>query len=242
VDHARTAFARGLHVMSEKPIADTMEHAIEMVQLARQANRQLLISQNFRFSAAAVTLRRLIAEQVAGAFGHGHIDFYLPADFGNSFRATMPHVLLMDMAIHHLDMIRAITGRNIARVFAQTFRPSWSWYETRPGLKMIMELEGGMPFSYSGDWSARGRNTGWNGNWRLQCADGSLHLEHGEPERITLVRSSRGFNNDAAEQAIALISPSGPGRRRRCTRLPMRFEPAQRRRSAAKTISGVSVR
>jgi predicted dehydrogenase len=108
-------------------------------------------------------------------------------------------------------MIRAITGRNIARVFAQTFRPSWSWYETRPGLKMIMELEGGMPFSYSGDWSARGRNTGWNGNWRLQCADGSLHLEHGEPERITLVRSSRGFNDDAAEQAIALDQPERTG-------------------------------
>src|SRR5262249_33612950 len=113
LEHARVAFAHGLHVMSEKPIADTMESAEEMVHLARRAKRQLVISQNFRFSAAAVTLRRLINEKAVGEFGHGHIDFYLPADFGNSFRAKMPHVLLMDMAIHHADMIRAITGRNI---------------------------------------------------------------------------------------------------------------------------------
>jgi predicted dehydrogenase len=211
IEHARIAFARGLHLMSEKPIADTMNHATEMVQLARQAQRQLLISQNFRFSAAAVTLRRLIREQAAGELGHGHIDFYLPADFGNSFRATMPHVLLMDMAIHHLDMIRAITGRNITRVFAQTFRPTWSWYQTRPGLKMVMELEGGIPFSYSGDWSARGRNTGWNGNWRLQCADGSLHLEHGDPERLLVARSSKGFSDDAAEETIPLDQPELTG-------------------------------
>jgi len=211
LEHARLAFARGLHLMSEKPIADTMEHASEMVRLARQAGRQLVISQDFRFKATAVTLRRLICEEAVGALGHGHIDFYLPADFGNSFRAKMPHVLLMDMAVHHLDMIRAITGRNVVRVFAQTFRPSWSWYETRPALKMIMDLEGGIPFSYSGDWSARGRNTGWNGNWRLQCAEGSLHLEHGDPERITLFRSSKGFKDDSAEEPIHLDQPERTG-------------------------------
>ena len=90
----------------------------------------------------------------------------------------MEYVLLADMAIHHLDLVRAVTGRNIVKVFAHTFRPSWSWYQHHSGLKMILELDGGegpdglpgpnLPFSYSGDWSGRGRNTSWSGDWRMR--------------------------------------------------------------------------
>jgi predicted dehydrogenase len=193
VEHARLAFARGLHVMTEKPIADTLASAREMVNLAEKAGRQLVVSQNYRFNPTMQTLRARLADQTVGEFGHGHIDFYIPADFTGSFRETMEHVLLVDMAIHHLDLVRAVTGRNIVKVYAQTFKPAWSWYQHNPGLKMIMELEGGLPFSYSGDWSGRGRNTDWNGNWRLQCAEGSLNYELG---KVLVARSSRGFKAD----------------------------------------------
>ena len=93
------------------------------------------------------------------------------------------------MAIHHVDLIRAVTGRNITRVTATGFNPPWSWYEHDAGLKMLLELEGGVPFSYSGDWSALGRSTAWNGTWRVQCAEGSIHLEN---DLITLVAASDG--------------------------------------------------
>ena len=53
---------------------------------------------------------------------------------------------------------------------------------------MLLELDGGLPFSYSGDWSARGRSTGWDGNWRLQGSEGSLHLEK---DALFLGRSER---------------------------------------------------
>jgi predicted dehydrogenase len=94
----------------------------------------------------------------------------------------MDFPLLVDMAIHHMDLIRAVTGRNIATVTAQSFRPAWSWYRHDPGLNMLMELEDGSPFSYSGDWSALGKQTSWNGTWRLQCADGSITMERDEIE------------------------------------------------------------
>ena len=71
----------------------------------------------------------------------------------------MEFPLLVDMAIHHVDLIRMVSGRNVERVTALGFRPAWSWYRHEPGLKMLLELEGGLPFSYSGDWSARGRST-----------------------------------------------------------------------------------
>lgn len=196
VEHARLAFGRGLHLMTEKPLAGNIEDAREMLQLAHDSKRQLVVSQNYRYSAAIQTLKALLHEGAIGEFGHGHMDFYVPADFTGSFRETMEFPLLIDMAIHHLDMIRAVTGRNIVKVTAQSFRPPWSWYQHDPGLKMLMELEGGIPFSYSGDWSARGRITSWSGDWRMQGETGSLHYEG---HKVLLGRCEKWMKNETLE-------------------------------------------
>ena len=198
IEHARLAFGHGLHLITEKPIGDTIENARLMVQLARESGKQLVVSQNYRFNPVIQKVKQLVADGTVGEFGHGHLDFYIPADFTGSFRETMEFPLLVDMAIHHMDLIRCITGRNITKVTAQSFRPAWSWYAHDPGLKMLLELEDGLAFSYSGDWSARGRSTPWNGNWRLQCADGSIHLEN---DKITLARSER-WGKDASQEEV----------------------------------------
>jgi predicted dehydrogenase len=214
VEHARLAFAHGLHLMTEKPIADTLANAKAMVEMARQARRQLVVSQNYRFSPAMQKLKRLIQiDRPLGELGHGHIDFYIPPDFTGTFRESMQHVLLVDMAIHHLDLIRSVTGRNIVSVFAQTFRPAWSWYAHNPALKMMLELEGGISFSYSGDWSARGRRTNWNGAWRLQCAQGSIHCGDGAEDRIVVARSERGFEPPVSEETMAIDDLEWTGQR-----------------------------
>lgn len=196
VEHAKLAFARGLHLLTEKPIAHDLSSAKLMVELAAKAQRQLLVAQNYRYSSPVQRLKKLLDDRPLGELGHGHIDFYIPADFTGTFRETMEFPLLVDMAIHHLDLIRFLTGKNIRRVTAETFKPAWSWYRHHPGLKRLMQLDGGIRFSYSGDWSARGRPTTWNGTWRLQCEQGSIHLED---NKITVWRSDRGNKNVACE-------------------------------------------
>jgi predicted dehydrogenase len=196
VEHARLAFSRGLHLLTEKPIAPDIAGAKLMVELAERAGKQLSIAQNYRYASPMARLKSLLAEKAAGEFGHGHIDFYIPGDFTGSFRQSMKFPLLVDMAIHHLDLIRYITGRNIRKVTAQTFNPRWSWFEHDAGLKMLMELDGGIPFSYSGDWTARGRGTAWSGSWRLQCADGSIHLDG---EKICIDRCEMWRKNQTSE-------------------------------------------
>jgi predicted dehydrogenase len=197
VEHAKLAFTHGLHLLTEKPIADSLENAKLMVKLAAGARRQLVVAQNYRYGAAMAALRRVVAESPVGPLGHGHLDFYIGADFSGTFRESMQFPLLVDMAIHHLDLIRAVTGRNVARVTAMSFRPQWSWYAHEPGLKMLMQLDDGTPFSYSGDWSALGRQTGWNGAWRLQCAAGSVHVDRDE---LVVARCDRWGKNFAEER------------------------------------------
>ncbi len=203
VKHARVAFGHGLHLMTEKPIAENLADGQEMVELARKAGKQLLVSQQYRYEAPAKKFRSLINEGVIGEIGHGHLDFYIPGDFTGSFRETMEFPLLLDMTIHHADLIRAWTGRNVTKVFAKSFRPTWSWYKHDPGLKMLLELEGGVTISYSGDWSAKGFTTAWPGNWRLQGSEGSLHFEN---EKIRVVRSDRWFENQTIEDVVVPVT------------------------------------
>lgn len=189
---ARLAFARGLHLITEKPIADTIENAKTMIDLARRAGKQLVVSQNYRYRPFIQKLKQLMKDRALGDFGHGHMDFYIPADFTGSFREKMEYPLLVDMAVHHFDLIRCVTGKNITKVTSLSAKPSWSWYAHQPMLKALIELDGGIPFSYSGDWSARGKSTSWNGSWRLQCAEGSMHLED---DKILLARCEKWNNN-----------------------------------------------
>jgi predicted dehydrogenase len=198
VEHARLAFARGLHVLTEKPIADSLENARRMVRWARDAGRQLSIAQNYRYTNENLVFAELMRSKPVGDLGHGHLDFYIAADFTGTFRQTMEFPLLVDMAIHHLDLIRAVTGRNIVKVTAISFNPAWSWYVHDSGLKMLLELEGGIPFSYSGDWSGRGRQTGWSGSWRLQCAEGSIHLDG---DAVSIERCER-WGKNPTRQAL----------------------------------------
>ena len=198
VQHARIAFANNLHLMTEKPLADSIENAREMIALASQSGKQLAVSQNYRFNPTIQKMKSVVEGKELGAFGHGHMDFYIPADFTGSFRETMEYPLLLDMAIHHFDMIRCVTGRDIVKITSQSFQPGWSWYQNDAGLKALIELEGGLPFSYSGDWSARGRSTSWSGDWRLQFEDGSLHFERNE---ISMARSEK-WSGEENEETI----------------------------------------
>lgn len=197
VQHARLAFAHGLHYLCEKPFADTVSHALEMIELAGAAGKQLAVSQNYRFRAPVQHLKALLQEEAVGELGHGHLDFYIAGDFTGTFREHMEYPLLLDMAIHHFDLIRCVTGRDIEKVLAWSFRPAWSWYTHEPGLKMLIELEGGIPISYSGDWSALGKTTSWNGDWRLQCAQGALLFED---NKITVARSQRWGKEQCLEE------------------------------------------
>src|SRR4029079_4780307 len=90
VEHARLAFARGLHLLTEKPIAHDLASAREMVELARRADRQLVVGQNMRYSAHVARLKQLVRDtDLLAPLAHGHIDFLIPADFPGTFRETM---------------------------------------------------------------------------------------------------------------------------------------------------------
>ncbi|MFH1009446.1 MAG: Gfo/Idh/MocA family oxidoreductase [Candidatus Latescibacterota bacterium] len=63
------ALGEGLHVLSEKPLAVTLEHAKGIVRAAAEADRVYMVSQNYRYNPVPRTIRSLMRQQTFGAFG-----------------------------------------------------------------------------------------------------------------------------------------------------------------------------
>jgi predicted dehydrogenase len=171
-----SALGHGCHVLTEKPMAASMDEARAIVAAAREARRVHAVVQNRRFLDAVRRIRRLIDAGVIGRPTNINCDFFLGPHFGG-FREEMDHVLLLDMAIHTFDAARAMTGLAARRVFCREWNPANSWYRHGASAIAQFDMSEGAVFTYRGSWCAEGLKTSWEGNWRIVGERGTLTWE-----------------------------------------------------------------
>lgn len=173
------ALRRGLPVFSEKPLTATLRDAVAVLHATRAHHGLLMVGQGRRWCAHIVALREAVAAGVIGEPGYITCQFRIPFRFGG-WREHMPEVLIDDLAIHHFDTIRYLSGRNCRRVFAHSFRPAWSWFSGKPCAGIELLMEGELPVQYFGSWVARGPRSSWDGELMLVGAEGALLLREDE--------------------------------------------------------------
>ncbi len=160
----------GKHVLLEKPLATSLADARELVRIAEESGQTLMVAQNYRYHDAFSTVRSLVAGGRIGTVRSIKIEFRKDAStiFGeNDFRYAMKHVLLVDMSIHHFDMIRALLGTNAARVYAQTWHVPGGNFEFDAAASVLITMDDGTLVSYAGNWAAYPPETSWNGAWEI---------------------------------------------------------------------------
>lgn len=160
------ALAAGCHVLSEKPLADTLAHARDLIHATRAASRLHAVIQNRRYLPGIRRLHRLIESGALGKITGLHCDFFKAPHFGG-FRKQMYHVLLLDMAIHSFDAARYLAGVTPDSVYCQETNPTGSWYAAGAAANAIFTLPTGGVLTYRGSWCANGLPTSWNGQWRI---------------------------------------------------------------------------
>jgi predicted dehydrogenase len=178
----------GCHVLSEKPMAESMEQARDLVRRARAAGRIHAVVQNRRYLPGVRRIGRALRSGLIGEVGSAHSDFFLAPHFGG-FREEMDHVLLLDMAIHAFDALRCMTGLNSAAVYCREWNPPHSWYRHGSSAAAIFELEGGAAFVYRGSWCAAGLGTSWECAWRFVGSKGTLTWDGADGIRIEVAGS-----------------------------------------------------
>ncbi|HYM09368.1 MAG TPA: Gfo/Idh/MocA family oxidoreductase [Bryobacterales bacterium] len=159
--HAEAAIAaldRGLNVLSEKPMATSVEDANRMTEAARRAGKILQIGQQMRYTPL---YEKMAAVVKAGAIG--------PVEFvsGNLFRGDwnpaswrypnprtgvatnwrfLTHTAgssLLEDGIHELDVIHWLVGGRVARVYATGGNNVLKQRETIDHAGILIEYENG---------------------------------------------------------------------------------------------------
>jgi predicted dehydrogenase len=194
-----TALDAGLPVLSEKPLADTLEAAHEIVEKAEATGLLHMVGQNRRYMVDTQTLKHALSLPEMGAIGSASVEFFRGPHFGG-FRDEMPYPLIIDMSIHHFDLMRFFLERELVSVFGRSWNPPWSWYKGDASAAVTLEFAGGVYISYNASWCSQAREMSWNANWRFECANGVVVMED---ERV--------YTQLTGQEAV-LVEPVAPPR------------------------------
>lgn len=167
------ALAHGCHVLSEKPMASSLEDGRSMIEFAHKTGRIHAVVQNRRYISGIRRLKAFVDSGAIGALTGVHCDFFIGAHFGG-FREDMDNVLLLDMAIHTFDAARFVSGKVPQAVYCLETNPEGSWYRHGASAFAIFEMADKVTFTYRGSWCAEGANTSWESQWRITGTAGTV--------------------------------------------------------------------
>jgi predicted dehydrogenase len=123
-DIALEIIDRGIPLLIEKPISFTIEEGRSIIEAAKQKNVKLMIGHIERFNPAIITLKEHINQGKLGRI------FQMDAHRQGPFPARIADVgVVVDLAVHDLDVMRFVSQKEIIRVFAETEKHIHSKYE-----------------------------------------------------------------------------------------------------------------
>ncbi|ULT59355.1 Gfo/Idh/MocA family oxidoreductase [Neobacillus drentensis] len=183
---ALDALAYDLYVFMEKPIAQKFEDAKELLEKSGTYKKFIMISQNYRWRPEIQAVKKALDENVIGKVEYVEWNFRRATKFGG-WRDQYSEILIEDMSIHHFDLMRYLLGVNPSTVFAKSLKPSWSWFNGNSAASLILSFED-ILINYFGSWVTRGKETPWNGDFKLVGERGVIELNDNCPT-ITLENS-----------------------------------------------------
>jgi predicted dehydrogenase len=108
---ALSCIARGIHVMVEKPIASSVEEGREIIAAARRAGVTLMVGHVERFNPAVQAIKDAIRDEDILSIAITRVGPFPP---------RMSNVgIVIDLAVHDIDLIRWFTDSDIVEVQPQ---------------------------------------------------------------------------------------------------------------------------
>ena len=172
--HAAAAcevFNAGLHAYIEKPLATTVQEADAVVQAWRRSGRVGVMGFNCRANPLLVRLRDLMRSGRAGSIVYIRTVFAIAPRELSDWRQhrSMGGGALLDLGVHHIDLIRFLTGVEIASVRA-TISSHKSEHDTA-----LLELQ-------------LANGVGVHGFFSLAAAETDDVEVHGDAARLSVAR------------------------------------------------------
>ena len=166
------AVRAGKHVLVEKPFTKNLATAIQVVEEAEKHGVKVGVSQNAKYNAATVTLRRLIQEEVYGKANFGQMTKLSWRSKGVHHSGEDDHSYLWERGIHDFDTMRFAFADTPKKMWGKSFNPSWSPYKGGAGVHAWIEFEGGATCGYLCCFEAHKSES----SFRIDVDEGTLYL------------------------------------------------------------------
>lgn len=141
---------KGLHVLVEKPIADTVEDAKAIIAACARNNVELMVGHHRRFSSKLAKLKEMISSGLIGELVGVNMLWALAKDrpyFNDQWRITQGGGPLLLNGIHDVDNLRFTTGLKIESAYAAV-RNSIRNNAVEDSASIILETSEGVVANY----------------------------------------------------------------------------------------------
>jgi predicted dehydrogenase len=151
------AFARGIHVLCEKPLSNTMESCERIIAAARAAGRILAVGFNLRYYPAMQYVRQVVDAGTIGPIDHVRV--FGGHDGLANFRADWQYRApvsgggaMMDVGIHMTDLARYFLGE-ITDVYGMMSESVWNVPGSEDNAIAIFRNAAGVSATYQATWT-----------------------------------------------------------------------------------------
>lgn len=189
------ALAHDMDIISEKPIADTLEASVRIANKVKSAGKKMGITMSHRFDQDKTTLRQILWSGEYGALDYLVCRFTTDCrKFGawGKFRHEIIDPLMIEGAVHHLDILADLAGAKCDTLYAQTWNPPWGEYAGDSQGLVMMHFENGTRALYEGAKTNAISLNGWTNEYiRAECESGTLILGNRQIERFVYDSSQK---------------------------------------------------
>ncbi len=204
----RAACEHGMAILSEKPIADTLEASVRIKRMVEAAGLPMVVVQNYRYSPFMLAFREVLRQQRLGRLnyliGRFAADYNPPKSWGRRFRHEMDYALLIEGSVHHFDMIRNLTGADCEEIFGYGWIPAWADFKGDSNGLYVMRMTGETFAFYEGSCTAEGPQNPWHKEYyRAECEEGAVVIDADNVVRIVRIDGE----DEIVEQPTDLPEP-----------------------------------
>lgn len=185
---AIAAMEHGMPVICEKPIADTLDAAKAMLRTAQKTSLPCAIIQNYRYAPNKQELVRIRDEGRLGRLQHivGRYacDYRQHGRWGG-WRHDMDFGLLVEGSVHHMDMLRFLSGGDCETLIGFGWNPEWSSFKHYSSGMYLMRMNNDIHTFYEGNSTAAGITNCWHQEYyRAEFEEGTVEIAAGNEMKI----------------------------------------------------------
>jgi len=190
--------AQGAHVLVEKPLASTVLDAQAMVDSARRAGCLLAVGHVERFSPAVARIREAVRAAAPRAITTTRL--------GPRPTRVRDVGVILDLAVHDIDLVRWLTGRDYADSFVDVLKVSECGRDSRALVKGL--LDDGTAVTHEVSWLAEQPTR----RWAVMAGDEQLHTYDLPPAGVeALVAQDMAFLAACLGGAVGSLATSADG-------------------------------